>query len=90
MIFLLAAIMKASILIYLLHENNSVFSDDPADTGIFLQMCQISGRCIFPKNTCIRKCFHYSFGVNNSSNIYLNICQKEIGVISVFCPVIAV
>ena len=65
------------------------FPDDPADRNI-LKMCQISGRCIFPKNTCIRNIFHYSFGVNNSANIYLNICQIKIGVISVFGPVMAV
>ena len=65
------------------------FPDDPADTGIFANVSDIWSLHI-SEEYLHRNIFHYTFGVNNFSNIYLNMCQKKIGVISVFDPVIAI
>ena len=83
--------MKASILFFTCFMNIiPFFPDDPADTGIFCKCVRYLVAAILRKIPVFEKKFYYTFRVNNSSNMYLNICQKKIGVIFVFGPMIAV
>ena len=53
------------------------FPDDPVDTGIFCKCVRYMVAAYFRIIPTFEFFFHYTFGVDNSSNIYLNICQKK-------------